>query len=83
MAQTQNFKNHTRTVKGFHGALFGLIALFFGGSLNYWAKAPSDNYYLASLLVLIGPIFLLFMWFTRTFALKAQEIGRASCRERV
>jgi hypothetical protein len=73
MAQTQNFKNHTRTVKGFHGALFGLIALFFGGSLNYWAKAPSDNYYLASLLVLIGPIFLLFMWFTRTFALKAQD----------
>ena len=41
--------------------------------MNYWAKAPSDNYYLASLLVLIGPIFLLFMWFTRTFALKAQD----------
>ena len=61
MAQTQNFKNHTRLVKGFHGALFGLIALFIGGSLNYWAKAPSDNYYLASLLVLIGPIFIFFI----------------------
>lgn len=73
MATPQNFKNHTRMVKGFHGLLFMLIALFLGGSLNYWAKASSDNYYLASLLVLIGPIFLVFMWFTRTFALKAQD----------
>ena len=73
MATPQNFKNHTRMVKGFHGLLFMLIALFLGRSLNYWAKASSDNYYLASLLVLIGPIFLVFMWFTRTFALKAQD----------
>jgi len=73
MAQTQNFKNHTRIVKGFHGALFILIVLFFGGALNYWAHASEDNYYLASLLVILAPILILLMWFTRTFALKAQD----------
>ena len=73
MAQAQNFKNHTRRVKGFHGALFILIVLFFGGALNYWAHASEDNYYLASLLVILAPILILLMWFTRTFALKAQD----------
>lgn len=73
MAQAQNFKNHTRMVKGFHGALFILIVLFFGGALNYWANASEDNYYLASLLVILAPILILLMWFTRTFALKAQD----------
>lgn len=60
-------------VKGFHGALFILIVLFFGGALNYWAHASEDNYYLASLLVILAPILILLMWFTRTFALKAQD----------
>ena len=60
-------------VKGFHGALFILIVLFFGASLNYWAHASEDNYYLASLLVILAPILILLMWFTRTFALKAQD----------
>lgn len=73
MTPTQNFKNHTRTVKGYHGLLFSLIILFLGGALNYWAKAPAETYYLASLLLLLPPILLLFMWFTRTFALKAQD----------
>jgi hypothetical protein len=57
MTQPQNFKNHARFVKGFHGLLFVLVALFLGGSLNYLTKTSSDNYYLAFLLVLIGPIF--------------------------
>src|SRR5210317_84284 len=73
MAQAQNFKNHTRIVKGCHGALFILILLFFGGALNYWVYASEDNYYLPSLLVILAPILILLMWFTRTFALKAQD----------
>ncbi len=69
----QNFKNHARTVPGFHGALFLLIVLFGGGAISHFIRSSSDNFYLASLLLILFPIFVLFMWFTRTFALKAQD----------
>lgn len=69
----QNFKNHTRMVPGFHGALFVLILLFAGGTLSHLIFSSEDNFYIATLLLVLFPIFILFMWFTRTFALKAQD----------
>ena len=60
-------------VPGFHYLTFGAILALIGGSINYLLKATPENKYLASLLVLASIIFVLVAWFTRTFALKAQD----------
>ena len=71
--KTQNFKNHAQMVPGFHYLTFGAILALIGGSINYILKATPENKYLASLLVLASILFVLVAWFTRTFALKAQD----------
>ena len=69
----QNFKNHARLVKGFHGILFiALVALLIGAVINLF-KTSADNLYLASLVVLIAIILILLAWYTRVFPLKAQD----------
>jgi membrane protease YdiL (CAAX protease family) len=69
----QNFNNHAQMVPGFHYLTFGGIIALLGGSVNYLLKASTENKYLASLLVLASIVFILVAWFTRTFALKAQD----------
>ncbi len=69
----QNFKNHAQMVPGFHYLTFGAILALIGGSINYLLKATPENKYLASLIVLTSIIFVLIAWFSRTFALKAQD----------
>ena len=60
-------------VPGFHYLTFGGIIALLGGAINYLLKSSAENKYLASLLVLAAIIFVLVAWFTRTFALKAQD----------
>jgi hypothetical protein len=72
----QNFNNHAQMVPGFHYLTFGGIIALLGGSINYFLKASAENKYLAALLVLASIIFILVAWFTRTFALKAQDALR-------
>jgi hypothetical protein len=69
----QNFSNHAQMVPGFHYLTFGGIIALLGGSINYLLKSSPENKYLASLIVLTSIIFVLVAWFTRTFALKAQD----------
>jgi len=69
----QNFNNHAQMVPGFHYLTFGGIIALLGGSINYLLKASAENKYLASLFVLASIVFILVAWFTRTFALKAQD----------
>ena len=69
----QNFKNHAQMVPGFHYLTFGAILALIGGSIIYLLKATPENKYLASLIVLTSIIFVLIAWFSRTFALKAQD----------
>ena len=69
----QNFSNHAQIVPGFHYLTFGGIIALLGGSINYLLKSSPENKYLASLIVLTAIIFILVAWFTRTFALKAQD----------
>jgi hypothetical protein len=69
----QNFSNHAQMVPGFHYLTFGGIIALLGGSINYLLKSSPENKYLASLIVLSAIIFVLVAWFTRTFALKAQD----------
>ena len=73
--KTQNFKNHTQTVFGFHGVLFFLYVVFALGAFNYWYRSSADNFYLASLLLFLLPILLLVFWYMRIFALKAQDLA--------
>ena len=60
-------------VPGFHYLTFGAIVALIGGSINYFLKATPENKYLASLIVLTSIIFVFIAWFSRTFALKAQD----------
>jgi hypothetical protein len=69
----QNFNNHAQMVPGFHYLTFGGIIALLGGSINYLLKSSPENKYLAALLVLVSIIFVLVAWFSRTFALKAQD----------
>ncbi len=69
----QNFNNHALMVPGFHYLTFGGIIALLGGSINYFLKSSPENKYLAALLVLASFIFILVAWFTRIFALKAQD----------
>ena len=69
----QNFNNHAQMVPGFHYLAFGGIIALLSGSINYLLKSSPENKYLASLLVLASIVFVLVAWFTRTFALKAQD----------
>lgn len=69
----QNYSNHSKMVLGFHGILFVAIVALLIGAIRNLIKATDENLYGASLLVLIPFIFLLFMYFTRAFALKAQD----------
>ena len=60
-------------VPGFHYLTFGGIIAVLGGAINYLLKSSEENKYLASLLVLAAINNDLVAWFTRTFALKAQD----------
>ena len=69
----QNFKNHAQMVAGFHYVTFAGIFALIGGSINYFFKATPENKYLASLILLASFLFVLVAWYSRAFALKAQD----------
>jgi hypothetical protein len=72
---TQNYANHRRLVPMFHGVLFGIIVLTLIGSVVNLAKSIDDHQrlYSASLLVAVCVALVLLFFFTRIFALKAQD----------
>ena len=69
----QNFKNHAKLVKGYHGVLFFALIALFAGSVYHLFRTTSENLYLASLMVLVAVIFIVMAWYVRTFPLKAQD----------
>jgi hypothetical protein len=70
---TQNYKNHTQMVPGFHYVTFALLFALLGGAINYLLRSTPENKYLAALVVLIAVIFVFIAWYARGFALKAQD----------
>jgi membrane-bound ClpP family serine protease len=71
--KTQNYKNHSKYVFGYHVlGLIGMLALIVGAIINLTHSA-SENLYSASLIVLISFLLLLTFYFLRGFALKAQD----------
>lgn len=71
--ETQNFKNHARLVKGFHGLLFVSILTLLAGSVTYFLTSAQGHAYPSSLFILTAFIFIVVMWYTRGFPLKAQD----------
>ncbi len=72
MAQ-QNYSNHTRMVPGFHYLAFTLaLAILIGSFVNLFHSTP-ETHYSAALIVTITILIILIAWYTRVFALKAQD----------
>ncbi|AMC12267.1 hypothetical protein Lupro_12110 [Lutibacter profundi] len=71
--KTQNFKNHSKWVFGYHIVTFLAIVVLIVGSIRGFLKSSNDNLYSASLLVLISFILLFMFYFVRSFSLKAQD----------
>lgn len=69
----QNFKNHSRLVPLFHYVASLLsLATIVGASLNVWYNVKLHTY--SSLLILgLSILSLLILYFSRSFALKAQD----------
>ena len=70
----QNYQNHARLVKGYHGVLFILLlAGLIGSIVNLGYSFNTDNLYSASLVVLLFIIGFIITAFVRLFPLKAQD----------
>lgn len=71
----QNFNNHKKFDPLFHFVLLPLILVFLIGSVVnlFSACNAGENIYNESLIVLLGIIVFLIAFFSRTFALKAQD----------
>ena len=73
--EAQNYENHTRFVKAYHGVLFGLLVLTLLGSLVnlYQSFGDHQRQYSASLIVVIMIALFMISFFSRFFPLKAQD----------
>ncbi len=71
----QNLKNHGRYVPVYHFILpIAILAFIIGSVINLFdCMHKSDALYSASLICLAGPIILFIWYFSRSFALKAQD----------
>lgn len=71
--QTQNFKNHSRLVAGYHYVTYSLLLLVLIGSIVNLVHSAPENVYSASLLVVLTIATILVGFYARVFALKAQD----------
>ena len=71
----QNFKNHGRYLPLYHFILpLAMVALLGGSVFNLFDRLHNgDSIYSASLICLIGPILVIIWFYSRAFALKAQD----------
>ncbi len=72
---TQNFKNHSRVVPGYHYGLSLILLLCLIASLWNMFRAYQHHYGRLIALVVVGLIIAVIItaWYTRIFALKAQD----------
>jgi hypothetical protein len=69
----QSFKNHGRYIFMFHIVTYAAIVAVIIGSIVNLANSSKENLYSASLLVVVSLILASLAWFSRRFALKAQD----------
>ncbi|MBK6935925.1 MAG: hypothetical protein IPH18_02840 [Chitinophagaceae bacterium] len=70
---SQNYKNHTRYVPMFHFFTGNAILLGLVGSIVNLFRSHPETHYAAALIVLIFIVLVFLFWYTRSFALKAQD----------
>ncbi len=71
--QQQNYKNHAQFVPGYHFVTYpAILALIIGSFVNLF-NSSHDNLYSASLICLTSLILAIVCFYTRSFALKAQD----------
>jgi hypothetical protein len=69
----QNFRNHARYIPLWHFITsFGIGALIAGSIVNL-VRSSSENLYSASLILLVSLILASIFWYSRWFALRAQD----------
>ncbi|MEP7163735.1 MAG: DUF6526 family protein [Ferruginibacter sp.] len=74
--QDQNYKNHSRLVPLYHYGVYLLVTLVIVGSIIKFYKSYTYNMHgllTPVLFFLVGITLLLLTWYTRFFALKAQD----------
>jgi hypothetical protein len=69
----QHFKNHAQMVPGFHYVTLPLLLVVFIGSLINLFKCEEGDCLMASIFSLLAFTLILLAWYTRSFALKAQD----------
>jgi hypothetical protein len=69
----QNFKKHSRYIPLWHFIIPLIIAALLTGSIINLIHADAHNHYSAALIVVIAFLFIGFYWYTRWFALRAQD----------
>ena len=72
---TQNYANHRQTVPMYHVVLFGVLVLtLIGSGVNLVRSAGNHEvFYSASLITVLTAATLVLFFYTRIFALKAQD----------
>ena len=69
----QNYKNHSRYVFMYHFVTWAAIAAVIIGSIINLVRSSRENLYSASLLVVVSLILASLSWYSRQFALRAQD----------
>ena len=69
----QSFKNHGRYIFMFHIVTYAAIFAVIIGSIINLVHSSKENLYSASLLVVVSLILASLAWFSRLFALRAQD----------
>lgn len=69
----QNFKNHSRYIPLWHLIVPIIMVGLIGGAIYNLIKADDSALYSAALILLIVLLLPVFYWYTRSFALKAQD----------
>ena len=69
----QHFKNHAQMVPGFHYVTLPLLLVVFIGTLINLFKCEEGECLMASVFSLLAFSLILLAWYTRSFALKAQD----------
>ena len=69
----QNFKNHARYIPLWHFITSFAIGALIAGSIINLVKSSRQNLYSASLLLLVSLVLASIFWYSRWFALRAQD----------
>ena len=69
----QNFKKHSRYIPLWHFIVPIIMLALLAGSIINLIHADAHNHYSAVLAVIIAVLFVIFYWYSRWFALRAQD----------